>query len=153
MNDRGQMQQMDPAISSMAKAPLDRLLPFSRINRHSAGEAVCTADQLSEYAFLVLSGKCREMLNPPGSEPRILKTFEPGDPIENGVVSLEEQSQVSIIAAEESTVLRIRRTDLAALVHSGAEPVLPATVYTTASRTHVPKGRLLTLAFLSQDPP
>lgn len=147
------MQQTDTAISSMAKAPLDRLLPFSRINWHSAGEAVCTVDQLSEYAFLVLSGRCRETLSSPGADPRILKTFEPGDPIENGVVGLEELSHVSIIAAEESSVLRISRTDLAALVNIGPEPSLPVPAYATLPRTHIPKGRLLTLAFLSQDPP
>ncbi len=147
------MQQVDAAISSMAKAPLDRLLPFSKISRHSSGEAVCTPEQLSQYAFLVLSGQCRETLNPPGAAPRILKSFEPGDPIENGVASLEEQSQISIIAAEESTVLRIRRTDLAALVPAEGERTLPAPVYTSSPRTHTAKGRLLTLAFLSQDPP
>lgn len=153
MNDRGQMQQMDTAISSMAKAPLEKLLPFSRITRHPAGETVCTADQLPEYAFLVLSGKCQETLNPPGSDPRVLKTFESGDPIENGVLSLEEQSQVSIIAAEESTVLRISRADLATLGDPGAERILSSPVFATSSRAHLPKGRLLTLAFLSQNPP
>lgn len=146
------MQQTDPPISSMAKASLDRLLPFSRISRHSSGEAVCTPEQLSEYAFLVLSGQCRETLNPPGSPPRTLKTFEPGDPIENGVASLEEQSQIALIAAEESTVLRIRRTDLAALVHSAEQHHVPSPSYAPSPRAHVAKGRLLTLAFLSQDP-
>ena len=143
------MQQTDPPIFSVASAPLDRLLPFSRISRHPAGDAVCTVGQLAEYAFLVLSGRCQETLGPQGSERRILKTFEPGAPIENGVVSLEEQSQVSIVAAEESTVLRISLTDLA-IVNLSVVPTLSGL---TSSRAHVSKGRLLTLAFLSQNPP
>lgn len=146
------MQQPDTPLFSVAGAPLDRLLPFSRISQHSAGDAVCTIDQLAEYAFLVLSGKCQETLDSDGSEPRILKTFEPGHPIENGVVSLEEQTRVSIIAAQETTVLRISRADLATLANSRVAPLLPAPLLASSPRAHVTKGRLLTLAFLSQNP-
>ncbi len=153
------MQHSDKPVALMAKAPLERILPFSQVVRHTTGDIVCSLEQLTEFAFLVLSGKCQETLNPPNESPRVLKTFERGEPIQNGVLGKPEADQIAIIAAEDSTVLRIRHSDLEELgVDSGLNT-------TTVIRSGIPvseclplqedsaNGRLLTLAFLSTNPP
>ena len=153
------MQHSDTPIAAMAKAPLERILPFSEVARHGSGDIVCMAGQLADFAYLVLSGSCQEMLHSPDEPPRILKTFRRGEPIQNGVFSESDQNRIAIIAAEDSTVLRIRRSDLEGLdfefnaggnsADSGFVPISE----NAPSEENIPLGRLFTLAFLSTNPP
>ena len=153
------MQHSDPPIAFRAKTTLERILPRAEITRYAFGERICTLPQLSEFTFLVLSGRCQETFHAPGEIPRILKTFERGEPIENGVLGQPEQDQVFIVAAEDCTVLRIRHSDLAGLdgglngdpaaSNGSIIPVSECCAHPTDAR----RGRLLTLAFLASNSP
>jgi NTE family protein len=159
MKFKGHMQYTGTPIANLATGTLERILPRAEITGYVSGERICTLSQLSEFAFLVLSGRCQETFIAPGEVPRILKTFERGEPIENGVLGQPEQDQVVIIAAEDCTVLRIRHSDLAGLdgdlngdpatSDSSIIPVAECSAHPTDPR----RGRLLTLAVLASNPP
>ena len=115
MKFKGHMQYTGTPIANLANGTLEKIFPRSEINHFASGERICTVPQLSEFAFLVLSGRCQETFSAPGAIPQILKTFERGEPIEDGVLGLPGSDQVAVVAAEDCTILRIRHTDLAGL--------------------------------------
>jgi NTE family protein len=150
------MQYSDTPLAAMAKATLERILPRALITRHSAGERICTPDQLSEFAFLILTGCCQETSSAPDESPRVLKSFGRGESIQNGVGGGPETAAIRFVAAEESSVLRISHKDLAALLTeleaengNGSPAIVGAVSRAATSAPDAPKGRLLTLAFLS----
>ena len=151
------MQHTDTPLASMAKANLERILPFSQVSRHASGEEVCSLTQLADFAFLVLRGKCREVRAAAGEPAQILKTFAPGEVLSNGALDESGPNNISIIAAEDSTVLRIRHNDLAGLVVRDEKETngRQSNVLSVSGFGHrsgdAPKGRLLTLASLSPD--
>lgn len=151
------MQYSDPPKAFRATTTLKRILPRAEITRHASGDTICTVSQLSEYTFLVLSGRCQETFIAPGEAPRVLKTFERGEPIENGVLGQPEQDQVVIKASEDCTVLRIRQSDLAGcdgdLNGLSADASIIPVAECSAHPAEPMRGRLVTLAFLSSSLP
>ena len=158
MKLRGHMQETDTPLATMAKADLERILPFSQVSRHASGDKVCAFSQLADLAFLVLRGKCQEILIAADQPARVLKTFAPGEAIANGVLDASEADDISIVAAEDSTVLRIRHEDLAGLVAgfeaetNGSRSNKLSVSANGRQATDAPKSRLLTLASLSANP-
>jgi len=115
MKFNGRMQFTGVPIANLATGTLEKIFPRSEINHFASGERICTVPQHEEFAFLVLSGRCQEICSAADAAPQILKTFERGDPIKNGVLGQPGSDQVAIVATEDCTILRIRHTDLADL--------------------------------------
>src|SRR6202040_2601972 len=114
-----------------------------------SGSPVCADGQNAEWAFLVLSGSCEQRLNPPDAEPKVLRTFKRGETF-GGFL----RHDTTVVAAEDSAVLRIRLRDLADIAPSADGNGFsdsPETSDTTrfTFKFNAPKGKIVTLAFFS----
>src|SRR5882724_7158616 len=143
------VQEWQKPLAFLAEAPLGWLMPYATINNFSSGSPVCVDGQLSEWAFLILSGSCEQRGNLPDGKTEIFRTFKRGETF-GGFF----RHDTAMVAAEDSTVLRIRLRDLADIApkaESYGFSDSPATSDTTrfTFKLDAPKGKIVALAFFS----
>ncbi len=137
-------------LAFLAKAPMARVLPFSKISRFTLDEIICAADRLAECAYLVLSGKCEQRLQPPGGATKPLQTFQQGD-----TFGLDAANPaLVVVATEDCVVLGIPLEELSTLASttSGTEPAgstRPSNPLDSTFFFRAPTGKLTVLAFMS----
>ena len=102
------VQEWQRPLAFLAEAPLGWLMPRAQISHFSCDSTVCTGDQLSDWAFLVLSGRCERRRESPDAEAEVLQTYQCGETF-GGFSGRETR----VVAAEDSEVLQIRLRDLA----------------------------------------
>ena len=156
-------RQTPPAL--LARAPLEEVLPHGQISRHAAGEVIIAGDQLSDWVFCVLSGRCEEHRCPPGGEISVHHAFERGQTFGAPSDEPSESRGAIIVASEDSVLLRIRCDDLRRIESSRiADDQSPWLLngrcdLETSSRANgelasdPARGKLMTLAMLSPDLP
>jgi NTE family protein len=143
------VQEWQKPLAFLAEAPLGWLMPHATISHFPSGSPVCADGQNAEWAFLVLSGSCEQRLNPPDAEPKVLRTFKRGETF-GGFL----RHDTTVVAAEDSSVLRIRLRDLADIapkIDGNGFSDSPETSDTTrfTFKFNAPKGKIVTLAFFS----
>ena len=146
--------ELQRLLAFLAKAPVDRVIPRAQTSQFPRGALVCTGDHLAECAFLLLSGSCEHRRHLAGGGTETIRTFRTAETFGGPRNELPRNGATEVVAAEDSVVLGIRLDDLAELaaeVNGHAVTLLPVT--TDRPRTSFffkpPKGRLVTLAFLS----
>jgi NTE family protein len=143
------IQEWQKPLAFLAEAPLGWLIPHATISHFSSGSPVCADGQNAEWAFLVLSGSCEQRLNLPDAEPKVLRTFKRGETF-SGLL----RHDTTVVAAEDSAVLRIRLRDLVDIAPKTDDRGFsdsPETSDTTrfTFKLNAPKGKIVTLAFFS----
>src|SRR5271170_5331863 len=149
MKNGQSVQEWQKPLAFLAEAPLGWLMPHATISHFSSGSAVCADGQNAEWAFLVLSGSCELRLNLPEAEPKVLRTFKRGETF-GGFL----RHDTTVVAAEDSAVLRIRLRDLVDIVpktddrgFSDPSEISDTTRFTF--RLNAQRGKIVTLAFFS----
>src|SRR5580693_6799913 len=102
------VQEWQRPLAFLAAAPLGWITPRGQIIHFAGGSTVCAGSQLAEWAFLVLSGSCELRRDSPkktGIE--TLHKYKHGETF-GGFL----REDTSVIADEDSAVLRIRLHDL-----------------------------------------
>ncbi|TAK95914.1 MAG: hypothetical protein EPO07_14970 [Verrucomicrobia bacterium] len=147
-----------PAVL-LATAPLEAVLPHAQISRHAAGELIATGDQLLEWVFCVLNGRCEEHRRSSTGEILVHRTFTRGETFGGCTDDSPECLGAIIVACEESVVLRMRCQELSARTSElmGHDSRMPESERETAwfggAVSRRTRGRLQTLAILSPDLP
>ena len=139
-------------LAFLAKAPMARVLPFSKISRFTRDEIVCAADRLSECAYLVLTGRCEQRIQPPHGTAELLQTFQQGDTF--GLSADAANPSLVVVAMEDCVVLGIPLLELSALSanESGTETASSSRNSSPPDSTFffkAPAGKLTVLAFMS----
>jgi NTE family protein len=150
--------EVNGLLAFLAKAPVEKLIARARVTHFTRGMVVCTGDQLTECAYLLLDGACEHRTNPadPGSEPlRIIAQSE-------CFGLLPERKPVHedsvVVATMDSVVLGIRRADLTDLATGANEPGTVGLAPQSDNRGtsfffKAPDGKLSVLVFLSNEVP
>ena len=153
MKNGRSVQEWQRPLAFLAEAPLSWLMPRAQIAHFVRGSTVCRGDQLAERAFLILSGRCEQQGDLPDARVEVLQTYQCGETF-GGFSGRETR----VVALEDSEVLQIRLRDLADITprtnghgFAGAPETSDTTRFTFT--LNAPKGRIVTLAFLSASPP
>lgn len=143
------IQEWQKPLAFLAEVPFSWLMPHATISHFSSGSPVCADGQSAELAFLILSGSCEQRLNLPDAEPKVLRTFKHGETFSGFL-----RRDTTVVAAEDSVVLRIRLSDLVDIApkagdrgFSGSPETSDTTRFTF--KLNAPKGKIVTLAFFS----
>ena len=149
MKNGRSIREWQRPLAFLAEAPLSWLTPRAQISHFSRGATVCAGDQLAEWAFLVLSGRCERRCELPDAGVEILQTYQCGESF-GGLSGRETR----VVAGEDSEVLQIRLRELANItprVNGHSFSPSPETSDTTrfTFTLNAPKGKIVTLAFLS----
>src|SRR5712671_2533407 len=102
MNLRRTVQELKTPAALLAKAPLEKVLPHAQIRRHAAGELIATGDELREWSFCILSGRCEEHRGSPGREITVHHVFNRGDTFGGPSEESPESRGAIIVACEDS---------------------------------------------------
>src|SRR5258706_5334369 len=78
MNAGRSMKEETDRLSFVTNAPLERLIPHGQIGHYPGGMQICAGKQLSEAAYLVLSGSCELRRAAQNGPEEVLKTIGPG---------------------------------------------------------------------------
>jgi NTE family protein len=143
------VQEWQRPLAFLAEAPLGWLMPCATISHSPGGSPICSGGQMADWAFLVLSGSCEQRRQFPGAGAKVLRTFKRGEAF-GGFSGTETM----VVAAEDSVVLRIRLRDLADITpkvngHDISGTPEPSDTTRFTFRLNSPKGKVVTLAFLS----
>ena len=109
----GRLQKEDPErLSFVTKAPLERLIPHGQPAQYPKGTRICDGHQLSEAAYLILSGSCELRRAAADGPQEVLQTLGPGAAF-GGLDPLQlDDSGTTAVATADSIVLRIGRDGL-----------------------------------------
>ncbi len=145
------IQESETPLSFLAKAPLERLLPHAQTRHHTRGAVICASDQLVDWVFLVLRGRCEHRRNRTDGRQEVLQTFQQGD-VFGGLHTLPpEPGGTFVVAAADSSVLRLQREEMAeVLAEAGGHEPTPVSATRIAPVFRPAAGRLVTLVFLSK---
>jgi len=123
------------------------LMPYATVSHFSNGSEVCANGRQAEWAFLVLSGTCEQQHRLPDHEKKVLRIFKQGEAF-GGFF----RPGTTVVAAEDSTVLRIRLQDLVDIApktngHGLSGDFESSDTTQFIFKLNAPKGKIVTLAF------
>src|SRR5205814_10658982 len=99
-------------LSFVTKAPLERLVSHGRPAAYLTGARICGGNQLSEAAYLILSGSCELRRNPANGPEEVLDTLGPGAAF-GGLDRIQsDDACTTAVAIADSVVLSIPRENL-----------------------------------------
>src|SRR6266446_4620369 len=78
MNVARLLKEETERLSFVTSAPLERLIPHGHIGHYPKGMQICSGKQLSEAAYLVLSGSCELRRVAQNGPEEVLNTIGPG---------------------------------------------------------------------------
>ena len=162
MNTERLLKEETERLSFVTKAPLERLIPHGQTGHYPKGMHICAGKQLSEAAYLILSGSCelrRVLQNAPEE---VLKTIGPGAAF-GGLEEAGPDDLCTIaIATADTVVLCIGRANFEALRQQGFGLLRQGAIEQAgvSNRIHAVNEdqpallrQIVTLAFSSEDIP
>lgn len=99
-------------LSFLTKSPLERLTPHAEPRYFSKGVRISGGQQLSEAAYLILSGGCEVRRTLPDGQQQVLENLGPGAAF-GGLETVEgEEVWTTVSATADTIVLRVERQRL-----------------------------------------